>query len=310
MTLASALPEGLTAKPNSVLAQVKTNLEHLVRSAVTGFVSQPSLRRPGSIPDIDGMSKVLPGMYGVLYNIRVGDPAFSWAGDHVEPGVSIDHPDAGGHHALHYLNCIGNRAKVMSGLAKGATGTVIGEHARILVDIEPSSEPDTLALLAPGDQVQVESYGQGLQLTDFPEIHLRKCSPQLLAGLPCQVEDGTLRIPVAMTLPVEIMGSGAELNSEYVDQDLMSGDKALMAETGVDQLRLGDLVAIPNANHRYGRGYHPGAMTIALCIHGDSIMIGHGPGILTLMTCVSGQLEYSIDPHANIAHYLGLRETL
>jgi hypothetical protein len=304
MTVASALPEGLNTQPDSVLAQVKTNLEHLVRTAVTGYVSQPSLRRPGSIPDIDGVSKVLPGMYGVLYNIRVGDAAFGWAGDHVEPGVSIDHPDGGGHHALHYLNCIGNRAKVISGLAKGATGTVVGEHARILVDLEP----DTLALLAPGDQVQVESYGQGLKLRDFPAIHLRKCSPQLLAGLPCQVEGGTLRIPVAMTLPIEIMGSGAELNSEYVDQDLMSGDRALMAETGVDQLRLGDFVAIPNADHRYGRGYHPGAMTIALCIHGDSIMTGHGPGILTLMTCVNGQLDYSISSDANIAHYLGLRE--
>jgi len=107
-----------------------------------------------------------------------------------------------------------------------------------------------------------------------------------------------------MELPIRIMGSGAELNPDFVDQDLMSGDRALMADLGIDQMKLGDLIVIPDADHRFGRGYRPGAVTIALCIHGDSVMTGHGPGILTLMTCVEPLIEWVIDPTANIANYL------
>jgi hypothetical protein len=109
-----------------------------------------------------------------------------------------------------------------------------------------------------------------------------------------------------MELPIEIMGSGAELNSEYVDQDLMSGDRVLMANLGVDQMRLGDIIAIRHADHHFGRSYREGAVSIAICIHGDSIMTGHGPGILTLMSCSTGGIEFEIDKSANIANYFSL----
>ena len=51
-------------------------------------------------------------------------------------------------------------------------------------------------------------------------------------------------IDVAIELPIKIMGSGAELNSEYVDQDLMSGDKKLIKKYKIDQMRLGDIIVI------------------------------------------------------------------
>lgn len=75
-------------------------------------------------------------------------------------------------------------------------------------------------------------------------------------------------MPVAMELPTRIMESGAELNSEHVDQDLMSGDRPLMEETGIDQMKPGDLIAIRHANRRFGRSFRDGAVSIALCIHG------------------------------------------
>jgi hypothetical protein len=282
-----------------------TNAEHLVEIAVAGEVSQPGLRYPGYTPDAAGIARILPGMAGVAYNARVGDPAFGWAGDHVEPGVSIANPDPDADFALHYLTCIGNRAVVTSGLAKGAEGIITGEHARLLVDFAP----DVNELLCVGDAIQVIACGRGLAFTDYPHIELKKCSPTLIDAIPITPVDGkTIRVPVTMELPPRIMGSGAELNAEFVDQDLMSGDRALMAELGIDQMRLGDLVVIPDADHRYGRGYRAGAVTIALCIHGDSIMTGHGSGILTLMTCPEPFIEWVIDPQANIAHYLNIRE--
>ena len=32
---------------------------------------------------------ILPATGGISYNVRSGDSAFGWSGDHVEPGVSI-----------------------------------------------------------------------------------------------------------------------------------------------------------------------------------------------------------------------------
>ncbi|MCU0512241.1 MAG: DUF4438 domain-containing protein [Anaerolineae bacterium] len=283
-----------------------TNEAQLVEMAVIGSISQPSLRYPGYTLDDKGVGRVLPGMSGVVYNARVGDPAFGWAGDHVEPGASIANSDTAADFALHYLTCIGNRAVVMGGLAKGAAGIVTGEHARLLVDFAP----DVHELLCVGDPIQIITCGRGLVLTDFPQIELKKCSPQLINSLPLTVAGGKLRVPVTMALPTRIMGSGSELNSEFVDQDLMSGDRALMAELGIDRMRLGDLVVIPDADHRWGRGYRKGAVTIGLCIHGDSVMTGHGPGILDLMSTADDCIDWVIDPRANIANYLNIREVL
>jgi hypothetical protein len=286
-------------------AAVATNAAQLVAMAVTGNVSQPTLRYPGYTQDPNGVGKVLPGMSGVVYNARVGDSAFDWAGDHVEPGVSIANPDNAAEFALHYLTCIGNKAVVTSGLAKGAEGIVTGEHARLLVDFPPEAND----LICVGDAIQIKALGRGIMFTDYPQILLKKCSPDLINGIPIEAIDSKrIRVPVTMELPPRIMGSGAELNPEYVDQDLMSGDRELMAELGIDKMRLGDLVVIPDADHRYGRGYRKGAVTIALCIHGDSVMTGHGPGILTLMTCAESCIEWVIDPNANIATYLNIRQ--
>ena len=280
-----------------------TNESALVKMAVVGTVTTPAVRPGQYIPHPDGRAAVLPGMYGVAYNVRCGDRAFGWAGDHVEPGVSIDEDgDAGRHHALHYLNCIGNHARVTSGLAEGAEGVVIGEHARILVQFDE----DAQALMAPGDKVQVTSHGQGMRLLDHPGVALKKMSPRLWHAMGVTEAGGRLRVAVAMELPIRIMGSGAELNAGYVDQDLMSGDRALMAELGIDKMRLGDLVAIRHADHHWGRSYREGAVSICLCIHGDSVMTGHGPGILTLMTAKGGEIDFEVDPAANISTLLGL----
>ena len=102
------------------------------------------------------------------------------------------------------------------------------------------------------------------------------------------------------------MGSGAELNAEFVDQDLMSGYRALIADLGIDQMRLGDLIAIRDVDHRFGRSFRPGWVAICLCIHGYSVMTGHGPGILTLMTGPADELGFKINPGANIAAFCNM----
>ena len=160
-----------------------------------------------------------------------------------------------------------------------------------------------------GDTVQIRTRGRGLKLESHPAIEFKKTSPPLARALGLRTDGARVRCPVAMELPPRIMGSGAELNAEFVDQDLMSGDRALMAELGIDRMRLGDLIGIRDVDHRFGRSYREGWVAVCLCIHGDSVMTGHGPGILTLITGPAELLDFHLEPTANLADALDIRGT-
>ena len=227
--------------------------------SIGGFATQPSFKNPGYIPNNDGQAVIYPGMFGVVNNIKVGDNAFGWAGDHIEPGVSIDSENPHEHFALHYLVCTGNKAIVRSGEAKGSIGIVTGEHARNLIHFESK----TLDKICIGDQIDIITHGRGLKLLDFPNIEIKKIDTKLLKSMLLRVIKKKLIVDVAIELPIRIMGSGAELNSEYVDQDLMSGDRDLMKKLKIDQMKLGDLIAINHADHRWGRSYKKNYVSIS-----------------------------------------------
>ena len=243
------------------------------------------------------------GTAGVITNARVGDPAYGWAADHVEPAVSIRNKQDGPEHALHYLACIGNTAIMTSGEAKGARGVVTGEHAHILVDFEP----EVLEQICIGDQVLIRAIGMGLQMLDYPDISVRKMSPELFDALRIEeLGDGRIRVPVAAEIPGYLMGSGAELGADYVDQDMMTNDRQTLAELGLDQLRIGDILAVRDHDHTMNRGYREGAITIGIINHADSFMTGHGPGVMDLLSCATAKIEPVIDKQANLAVYLGI----
>ena len=286
-----------------MIPNLKTNEKKLIKMSIGGYVTQPSFKNPGYIPDNDGNSVILPGMYGVVNNVKVGDKAFGWNGDHIEPGVSIDSENINEHFALHYLVCTGNKAIVRSGEAKGKTGIVTGEHARNLIHFEQN----ILEKICVGDQIDIITHGRGLKLLDFPEIEIKKIDPNLFKSMNFKVENKKLIVDVAIELPIKIMGSGAELNSEYVDQDLMSGDRSLMKKLKIDQMKLGDLIVINHADHRWGRSYKKDHVSIALCIHGDSVMTGHGPGIMTIMTGTKKNLGWRINKKANLKNILKIK---
>src|SRR4029078_10696299 len=84
--------------------------------------------------DDEGRPMLLPGMSGVVANVRVGDLVYPWAADHLEPAVSAGGADRGRHQALQFLACLGNAVRVVDGPAAGAEGTVVGKHAFVLVE--------------------------------------------------------------------------------------------------------------------------------------------------------------------------------
>ena len=286
-----------------MISNIKTNEKQLIKMSIGGYATQPSFKNPGYIPNNDGQAVIYPGMFGVVNNVKVGDKAFGWAGDHIEPGVSIDSENLNEHFALHYLVCTGNQAIVRSGEAKGSVGIVTGEHARNLVHFNQK----ILNKICIGDQIDIITHGRGLKLLDFPNIELKKIDPKLLQSMTLKVVNKKLIVDVAIELPIRIMGSGAELNSEYVDQDLMSGDRNLMKKLKIDQMRLGDLIVINHADHRWGRSYKKNHISIAICIHGDSVMTGHGPGIMTIMTGHKKDLGWKINKKANIKNLLKIK---
>jgi hypothetical protein len=281
---------------------IRTNREQLVEMAVGGEVWPAALRAPYR-PNAQGIAKIFMGTAGVIINARVGDPAYGWAADHVEPAVSIRNKQDGPEHALHYLACIGNTAVMTSGEAKGARGVVTGEHAHIMVDFEP----ETLEQICIGDQVLIRAIGMGMEMLDYPDISVRKMSPELFDALRIEeLGDGRIRVPVAAEIPGYLMGSGAELGADYVDQDMMTNDRQTLAELGLDQLRIGDILAIRDHDHTQNRGYREGAITIGIINHADSFMTGHGPGVMDLLSCATAKIEPAIDKRANLAVYLGI----
>ncbi|MDO8898460.1 MAG: DUF4438 domain-containing protein, partial [Bacteroidales bacterium] len=142
---------------------LRTNKDKLVMISVQGRVSYPVKRGSYRIT-YDGKPVVVPGVGGITYNIKVGDKAFGWEADHVEPGVSTvvneEKRDDGPNCAYNILACMGNQARVVCGEAKGALGVVTGHHGgieHVLIDFAQ----ETLEKLCIEDKILVKAYGQG-----------------------------------------------------------------------------------------------------------------------------------------------------
>lgn len=286
---------------------LKTNRDRLVRLSVQGEISHPDVWSRSYDVGFDGIPRLLPGTGGIVYNVRVGDPALGWAADHVEPGVSIRAKEKEDNLGLNTFACVGNEAVVLGGEAKGRKGVVTGKHGgieHVIVDFPP----DVLEQLSVGDKVLVRACGQGLEIEGFPGVKVMNLDPDLLERLGVRVEAERLVVPVAAEVPGELMGSGiGSLTSVRGDYDITTQDRERVRELGLEGLRLGDLVAIRDRAGFYGRQYRRGAVEIGVVIHGDSFVSGHGPGVTTLMTALAGEIVPEISARANIALHLGLR---
>ena len=280
-----------------------TNESRLIEQSALGEVSAP-VSGGGWRVGVDGRPNMLPGVGGITYNCKVGDSATDWAADHVEPGVSVKTGDRARNTALNTLSCVGNTAYVVSGEAKGAKGIVTGKHGgieHVLVDF-PSA---TLEKLVVGDKVQVRARGLGLELVDMPQVVVMNISPELLHKMAPQVKGDALRVRVTHCVPAAVMGSGlGHAHSHSGDYDIQLFDEEIVERHGLANLRLGDVVAITDADHTFGRIYQTGAVSIGIVVHSRCVTAGHGPGVTSLMSSREGKIEPVIDPKANIADYM------
>ncbi len=292
--------------------ELNTNKDKLVKISVIGEVASPVARSAYRITH-DGRPVVLPGTGGITYNIRVGDLATGWMADHVEPGVSIENKENDARFkqmantSLNILSCVGNEATIVTGEAKGKKGTVVGKHGgieHVMVDFTE----DIMEEMVLGDKVQVKAFGVGLKLLDYPDITVMNIDPRVLERIEFSDDSGSLVIPATHTVPAATMGSGLGSTETYTgDYDIQLFDDDTREEFGLDDLRLGDFVAILDADSTYGRIYKKGAITVGIIVHSDCVISGHGPGVATLFTSTNGKIKPRIDADANIAKFLNLR---
>ncbi|GAC1660103.1 MAG: DUF4438 domain-containing protein [Candidatus Elarobacter sp.] len=284
-----------------------TNRSRLVAQVLGGQAAPPLLA--SSLYDIgaDGVPRILPSMGGITLNVRVGDGAFAFEGDHIEPAVSVRHRDDKINTAFCTFACIGNAATVTSGDAKGERGVVTGKHGgveHVMVDFPPA----VMERMQIGDAISVRAVGVGLEIESAGDVKVFNCDPDLFEKLGVERAGERFTVRVARKVPARIMGSG--LGRPTVargDYDIQCFDAAIVHEFGLDKLRLGDLVAIVDADNSFGRIFRTGAVTIAVVSHGMSYVAGHGPGVTTLMTSARGAIEPLVDARANLATILDLR---
>lgn len=282
---------------------LNTNKEHVVKWSVQGKIHHPI----GGNYRIshDGKPMILPATGGISYNVSVGDSVFNWAGDHVEPGVSIRNENSSENAALMTFACIGNEAKIVSGDAKGKKGYVTGMHGGI-DHVLIYFDEETLEDLAIDDKIMVKAYGQGLKLNNYENVHIMNIDPNLFEKLNIKEENGKLKVNVVGKVPAYLMGSGIGSKSAATDgdYDIMTADMEEIKRLGLDKLRFGDLVLLQDCDNTYGVGYLKGAVSIGIVVHSDCVKSGHGPGVTVIMTCKDDTIEGIIDENANIKNYM------
>ncbi|MFP2899678.1 DUF4438 domain-containing protein [Corallococcus sp. 4LFB] len=295
----------------------RTNESRMVAAAVAGQVSHPLARVSPYRIGRDGVLRLLPGTGGIVLNRRVGDRAVGLAADHMEAGVSLNNPGrhdtgprGGSNRALMFYACVGNRARVTSGPVTGAVGTVVGKHGginHVIVDFPPAVK----RRLCIGDKVQLDAYGQGLELPDFPQVRALNLSPRLLRRWGVRTEAGRLLIPVTHTVPAELMGSGFGRSEGVLgDLDIQLSDARLVRKHRLNALRLGDLVAVCPLDYRFGPSRRAGVVTVGVVVHADSKVAGHGPGVTPLLIAPRECVRLVRRPQANVALVLGLRQSV
>lgn len=293
---------------------IRTNLEKLVDLAVGGTAGHPVSCDSGGRTAWDGGSLPAVAFSGINYTVKTGDPAFDWAGAHeVEPGVAVKNACASSSEGLLALACVGNEAVIVSAALEGkdvkiagTPGVVTGKvgSGRVLVYF-PKRIVERLAV---GDRIQIRASGRGLQLLDYPDIRVMNLGPRLLKALNPSEKGGKVRIPVAKVIPGKLLGNGIGVADPWTgDIDIQSTSPEAVREHSLDQLRLGDLVAIADQDCSHGPRWQAGATTVAVVVHGAGRKSGHGPGVNILLTSPKATIEPIITRKANLAELMGLQ---
>jgi hypothetical protein len=277
--------------------RIRTNAARLVRTRIAAIIMPSAANHAVAA---DGTLGVLPGQGGIVLGIKLGDRAGDHLGDHVEPGISLGYPEALANQAIQTLSCVGNPVEIVDGPASGARGIVYGKHGAVLAALSQL----VLAVIGPGQRVAIEACGSGLVIEDFPDITCLSLSPALADNWLQDIARDRLVVPVVTELPPEAAAAGFGMPTYRFNMDLHS-DQPPMAAMCRD-LAFGDLVAVRDQDHRFGRRFRKGWIAVGVICHGRTIAGGHGFGFATLLTGPAACMELRLSAEANVAGLLGV----
>ncbi len=277
-----------------VAADLLTNAASLVHTRLIGLVTAASVN---AVINPAGFAEVLPGQGGVLIWPTLGEVAMGWQSDHLEAGASVRNSDPAADQAMQILACVGNRAMVLDGSAAMSRGMVVGKHGAVLISFPRS----TLQQMGPGDRVVIDAFGVGLQITGQDQVFLHSCDPALLGWMVDGAEPhGRLRIRVSAVFGREAAGGGLGMPASRFNLDL-DPDLASRPGTGAAAtLRLGDIVAVADQDHRSERRFRVGWLAVGVLCHGRSAAGGHGVGMATLLTAPADRISLIADSGASL----------
>ena len=163
-------------------------------------------------------------------------------------------------------------------------------------------DAETMENLSIGDKIQIKAFGCGLKLIDYPEIKVLNLDPDPIEKLKLKrLSNGRLEVPVTHRVPAKIMGSGiGSTHSNTGDYDIQLFDAPTVKRFGLNDLKLGDFVAITDAEATYGRIYRTGGVVIGIIVHSDCVLAGHGPGVMVVMSSKEGLIVPKISKRANL----------
>jgi hypothetical protein len=119
--------------------------------------------------------------------------------------------------------------------------------------------------------------------------------------------ESRLRVETTIEIAARFMGAGLGMSSEWANCDVMFTHRNTVERLGVEGLRLGDVVAMNDQDHRFGRGFREGVCAIGVVAHGGHGSIpGHGVGVVTIMSGPRDRFELAHSGSANIRDYLNL----
>jgi len=182
---------------------------------------------------------------------------------------------------------------------------VVGHHGgveHLIVDFDDK----TLEKLTYDDRILVKTHGQGLCIEGASDTVAYNLDPRVLKAWGIRaLPGGKLEVPVAITVPAALMGSGiGHPDPGTGDYDITTQDPKAVKKYGLDKICFGDFVAIIDADNTYGRHYYEGAVTVGIIAHSDSFLSGHGPGVSTLLSSKKGNIIPKVTKTANLARLL------
>ena len=116
--------------------------------------------------------------------------------------------------------------------------------------------------------------------------------------------DHRLQIQVAAILPSIAAAAGIGMPAAMFNMDMNTSIKPITEMTR--DLRFGDIVAVMDQDHRFGRQHRKGWTMVGIISHGTTIGGGHGLGLMTLLTAPSDRLTLDISGEAQLTRLLPL----